>query len=58
VVASFMGRDKKRRDGRIQWVLPRLGGVALAVAVDAAEVEAIYRRLQALPPGGPFTSLF
>jgi 3-dehydroquinate synthetase len=58
VVASFMGRDKKRRGGLPQWVLPRLGGVALAVAVDATEVETVYRRLQALPPGGPFTSLF
>jgi 3-dehydroquinate synthase len=57
VVASFMGRDKKRRGGQIQWVLPRLGGVALAVVVEIAEVEANYRRLQALPPGGPFTSL-
>ena len=58
VVASFMGRDKKRRGGQIQWVLPRLGGVALAVAVEGADVESVYRRLQALPPDGPFTSLF
>jgi 3-dehydroquinate synthetase len=58
VVASFMGRDKKRRGGQVHWVLPRLGGVALAVAVEAAEVEAVYRSLQALPAEGPFTSLF
>lgn len=58
VVENFMGRDKKRQGGRLQWVLPRLGGVALAVTVDSVEVESVYRRLQALPPEGPFTSLF
>jgi 3-dehydroquinate synthase len=56
-VAPFVARDKKRRGGRIGWVLPRLGGVAVDVACGDVEVAAVYARLASLPPQGPFNSL-
>ncbi len=56
-VAPFVGRDKKRDGGRVGWVLPRMGGVVLDVAVTDAEAEAVYGQLRALPPDAPFASL-
>jgi len=57
-VAPFVARDKKRQAGRVGWVLPRLGGVVMDVAVGDEEAAAVYARLAALPPQGPFTALF
>jgi len=57
-VARFTARDKKRRDGRVAWVLPRDGGVVMDAVVSDAEAEAVYARLQQLAPEGPFTELF
>ena len=56
-VAPFVGRDKKREGGRVGWVLPRMGGVVLDVAVTDAEAEAVYGQLRALAPNAPFASL-
>lgn len=57
-VASYIGRDKKRRDGLVPWVLPRLGGVVLGARVTEAEAAALFAELVALSPAGPFTPLF
>jgi 3-dehydroquinate synthetase len=57
-VAPFVARDKKRQGGRVGWVLPRLGGVVLDVAVGDDEAAEVYARLAALPPQGPFNTLF
>ena len=57
-VAPYIARDKKRDRGRVGWVLPRLGGVVLDVAVSGAEAAAVYAQLQSLPAEGPFTALF
>jgi 3-dehydroquinate synthase len=57
-VAPFVARDKKRQGGRIGWVLPRLGGVVLDVAIGDEEAATVYARLAELPPQGPFNTLF
>lgn len=57
-VAPFVARDKKRRGGRVGWVLPRLGGVVLDVAVADEEAATVYAGLASLPPHGPFSALF
>ncbi len=57
-VAPFVARDKKRQGGRVGWVLPRLGGVVLDVAVGNDEAAAVYGKLSSLPPQGPFNTLF
>ena len=57
-VSPFVARDKKRQSGRVGWVLPRLGGVVLDVAVAEEEAAAVYARLASLPPQGPFNVLF
>jgi 3-dehydroquinate synthase len=57
-VVPFVARDKKRQGGRVGWVLPRLGGVVLDVAIADEEVAAVYTTLASLPPQGPFSSLF
>lgn len=57
-VAPFVGRDKKREAGRVGWVLPRMGGVALDVPVSDGDAADAYAALRALPPDGPFTGLF
>ena len=54
----FVARDKKRRGGAPGWVLPRSGGVALAVKVSDDEAAQAFARLAALPPGAPFAQLF
>ncbi|HVN75104.1 MAG TPA: 3-dehydroquinate synthase family protein [Thermoanaerobaculaceae bacterium] len=56
-VAPYIERDKKRLGGRVGWVLPRMGGVVLDVAVTDDEAAAVYALLQELPPAGPFTTL-
>jgi 3-dehydroquinate synthetase len=57
-VAPFVARDKKRQGGRVGWVLPRMGGVVLDVAIGEREAAAVYEALALLPPQGPFSSLF
>jgi 3-dehydroquinate synthase len=57
-ISPYVARDKKRRGGRVGWVLPRLGGVVLDVAIGDEEAAAVYRELAALPPQGPFNNLF
>ncbi len=57
-VAPFVGRDKKRHDGRVGWVLPRMGGVVLDVPISEGEAGEAYAAVRALPPGGPFDGLF
>ena len=57
-VAPFVARDKKRQGGRVGWVLPRLGGVVLDVAIGTDEAAAVYAKLSSLPPQGPFNTLF
>jgi 3-dehydroquinate synthase len=57
-VAPFVGRDKKRRGGRVGWVLPRMGGVVIDVPIAEAEAAAVYAALRRLPAGGPLTGLF
>lgn len=57
-VAPFVGRDKKRQGGRVGWVLPRMGGVALDVPIADGDAADAYAALQGLPPEGPFTGLF
>jgi 3-dehydroquinate synthase len=57
-LAPFVARDKKRQGGRVGWVLPRLGGVVLDVAVGSEEAAAVYDRLASLAPEGPFNDLF
>jgi 3-dehydroquinate synthetase len=57
-LAPFVARDKKRRGGRVGWVLPRLGGVVLDVAIGNDEAAEVYAKLVSLPPQGPFSSLF
>jgi 3-dehydroquinate synthase len=57
-VAPYVARDKKRRGGRVGWVLPRLGGVVLDVAIGDEEAAAIYEKLTSVPAQGPFSSLF
>ncbi|MGZ6029428.1 MAG: 3-dehydroquinate synthase [Myxococcaceae bacterium] len=57
-VSPFVARDKKRQGGRVSWVLPRMGGVVLDVAIGDEEAAAVYANLAALPPGGPFGGLF
>ena len=57
-LAPFVARDKKRAGGQVGWVLPRLGGVVLDVAVSWGEGGEVLSRLAALPPTGPFDALF
>jgi 3-dehydroquinate synthase len=57
-VAPFIARDKKRTGGHVGWVLPRLGGVVLDIAVSDNEAEEVYGLLCGLPPDGPFEALF
>jgi len=57
-VSPFVARDKKRQGGRVSWVLPRMGGVVLDVAIGAEEAAAVYAALATLPPAGPFSGLF
>jgi 3-dehydroquinate synthase len=57
-LAPFVGRDKKRGEGRVGWVLPREGGVVMGVDVADDEARAAFAALQALPSEGPFASLF
>ncbi len=44
-LAPFLTRDKKRRDGRVRWVLPRRGGVVLGNEIDLDAVAAVYAGL-------------
>ena len=57
-VSPFVARDKKRQGGRVSWVLPRMGGVVLDVAIGEEEAAAVYAALATLPPEGPFSGLF
>jgi 3-dehydroquinate synthetase len=57
-VSPFVARDKKRQSGRVSWVLPRMGGVVLDVAIGDEEAAAVYANLAALQPEGPFSGLF
>jgi len=57
-LAPFVARDKKRAGGRVGWVLPRLGGVVLDVTVSDDEAAEVFSLLAALPPQGPFNTLF
>jgi 3-dehydroquinate synthase len=57
-VSPFVARDKKRQGGRVGWVLPRMGGVVLDVAIGDEEAGAVYASLATLPPAGPFAGLF
>ncbi len=57
-VQPFLARDKKRHAGKVGWVLPRLGGVVLDIAVGGEEAAAVFAELAKLPPQGPFTGLF
>jgi 3-dehydroquinate synthetase len=57
-VAPFVARDKKRQGGRVGWVLPRMGGVVLDVAIGNDEAAAVYAKLASLPAQGPFNTLF
>ncbi|HPC84830.1 MAG TPA: 3-dehydroquinate synthase family protein [Thermoanaerobaculaceae bacterium] len=54
----YVYRDKKRRQGAVDWVLPRLGGVVLGVRIPEDQAAAAYEALRALPPEGPFSGLF
>jgi 3-dehydroquinate synthase len=57
-IASFVARDKKRRQGNVRWVLPRPGGVLLGAEVSDAEAARVFAELCTIAPGGPFTPLF
>lgn len=57
-VRPFVYRDKKRRQGVVDWVLPRLGGVVLGVHIPEEQVAMVYEALCTLPPEGPFSGLF
>lgn len=57
-LVPFIGRDKKRRQGRLGWVLPRFGGVAVGVEVSLQEAEEAYQLLRQLPEVGPFAALY
>ena len=57
-VRPFVYRDKKRRQGVVDWVLPRLGGVVLGVHIPEDQVASVYEALCTLPPEGPFSGLF
>ncbi|MGE5236674.1 MAG: 3-dehydroquinate synthase family protein [Acidobacteriota bacterium] len=57
-VAPFIARDKKRSDRRVEWVLPRLGGVVMGVDVAPGEAATVLAELAALEPGTPLTALF
>jgi 3-dehydroquinate synthase len=57
-LVPFLLRDKKKAQGVVRWVLPRLGGVAVGVEVELREVEEAFAALLALPPQGPFTPLY
>ncbi len=54
----FVRRDKKRVGGRVNWILPRLGGVVIGAAVTADEAAEAFHRLAAISPSGPYTALF
>lgn len=56
-VAPFVTRDKKRRDGDVDWVLPRLGGVVLGVRIPEEQIARVHEALCTLPPEGPFSGL-
>jgi 3-dehydroquinate synthase len=45
-VASHIGRDKKRDDGGVAWVLPSDGGVALGQRVTIDEALEVFTELQ------------
>lgn len=57
-LAPYVARDKKRSGGAPGWVLPRDGGVAVAVPVPEEQVASAFSRLRALPPGAPLMNLF
>lgn len=57
-LAPFVIRDKKRRGGVVEWVLPSLGGVEMGATVSGPEASDVFRRLSSLSPSGPFTALF
>lgn len=57
-VRPFVYRDKKRRGGDVDWVLPRLGGVVLGVHIPEEQVARVYEALCTLPPAGPFSGLY
>lgn len=57
-LSGFIARDKKRYGGHVGWVLPRLGGVVLDVAVSDEEAEHAFALLAGLPEGGPFSAMF
>lgn len=57
-VATFIGKDKKKRGGGVRWVLPRLGGVVVGVEVSWEEARQAFQALLGVSGQGPFTSLF
>lgn len=57
-LVRLIGHDKKRAQGAIGWVMPRLGGVVLGVQLADREVQEVFSALKNLPPAGPFSSLF
>lgn len=54
----FVYRDKKQRQGVVDWVLPRLGGVVLGVHLPEEQVAKVHEALRTIPPEGPFSALF
>lgn len=56
-IAPFVTRDKKRRGGDVDWVLPRLGGVVLGARLSEEHIARVYEALCTLPPEGPFSGL-
>jgi 3-dehydroquinate synthase len=57
-LASYIARDKKRRKGSVEWVLPKLGGVVLGCEVAEGEIGQVFREIAAIPDDGHFTALF
>lgn len=49
-VTAHIGRDKKRDDGGVAWVLPSDDGVALGQRVAATELIEVFAELQRLRP--------
>jgi 3-dehydroquinate synthase len=54
-IFAAMGADKKKRDGRLRFVLPReIGDVEYGVTVPDRSVKAVLERITAPPGGGEF----
>jgi 3-dehydroquinate synthetase len=54
-ILAAMQSEKKKRDGRLRFVLPReIGDVEYGVVVPDRKVESVLKRLTTLPGGDEF----